>query len=122
LAIVFGMLVVYFVNYAIAGLGDAAWNETTGWRWMFGSEAIPALALLTLMFTVPESPRWLSKQGKTEQAHAVLVRIGGSDHADREMVEITDALSHESPSLAQLLEPGMRVALELPWSWPSSSK
>ena len=111
LAIVFGMLVVYFVNYFIAGQGDEAWNVTTGWRWMFGSEAIPALALLVLMFTVPESPRWLSKQGKAEQARAVLVRIGGSEHADREMAEISDALSHESPSLAQLLKPGMRVAL-----------
>ncbi len=111
LAIVSGMLVVYFVNYAIAGLGDATWNETIGWRWMFGSEAIPAVALLLLMFTVPESPRFLSKQGKADQARAVLVRIGGEAHADLEMAEITDALSHESPSLTQLLEPGMRVAL-----------
>jgi len=111
LAIVTGMLVVYFVNYAIAGAGDAAWNEATGWRWMFASEAIPAVALLLLMFTVPESPRFLSKQGKSEQARAVLVRIGGEEHADVEMTEILDALSHESPSLTQLVEPGMRVAL-----------
>ena len=111
LAIVTGMLVVYFVNYAIAGAGDAAWNETTGWRWMFASEAIPAVALLLLMFTVPESPRFLSKQGKSEQARVVLVRIGGEEHADVEMTEILDALSHESPSLTQLVEPGMRVAL-----------
>nr|MCU0982184.1 MFS transporter [Pirellulaceae bacterium] len=41
LAIVFGMLAVYFVNYHIASLGDEAWNVQTGWRWMFGSEAIP---------------------------------------------------------------------------------
>ena len=111
LAIVFGMLVVYFVNYFIAGLGDETWNQTIGWRWMFGSEAIPAVALLVLMFTVPESPRWLSKQGRVEQARSVLVRIGGSGHAEREMAEIADALSHESPSLRQLFKPGMRVAL-----------
>lgn len=113
LAIVSGMLVVYFVNYAIAGLGDEYWNQTTGWRWMFGSEAIPALGLLGLILTVPESPRWLSKRGKTHEARNVLVRIGGKDHADREMAEITDALSHESPSLAQLLAPGMRTALAI---------
>lgn len=111
LAIVSGILVVYFVNYAIAGMGDEAWNVTTGWRWMFGSEAIPAVALLVLMFTVPESPRFLSKQGKIEQARHVLVRIGGEVHADQEMAEISDALSHEPTSLTQLLEPGMRVAL-----------
>lgn len=111
LAIVFGMLVVTIVNYMIEGMGDEAWNLTTGWRWMFGSEAIPAVALLLLMFTVPESPRFLSRQGKTDEARGVLVRIGGLDHADREMADIADALSHESPSLAQLLAPGMRVAL-----------
>lgn len=111
LAIVTGMLVVYFVNYMIEGLGDDAWNLSTGWRWMFGSEAVPALALLVLMFTVPESPRFLTKQGKADQARALLGRIGGMEHADREMAEISNALSEELPSLAQLLEPGMRVAL-----------
>ena len=94
LAIVFGMLVVYFVNYIIEGLGDESWNTTTGWRWMFGSEAIPALALLLLMFTVPESPRWLCKQGKSELARSVLTRIGGDSHAKTEMAEIADALTH----------------------------
>ena len=113
LAIVTGMLVVTVVNYSIEGMGDEAWNLTTGWRWMFGSEAIPAVALLLLMFTVPESPRFLSRQGKTEAARDILVRIGGHDHAEREMAEIANALSRESPSLAQLLAPGMRVALTI---------
>ena len=45
-AIIFGMLVVYFVNYYIALQGDEAWNVARGWRWMFGSEALPAFALL----------------------------------------------------------------------------
>jgi SP family xylose:H+ symportor-like MFS transporter len=116
LAIVSGMLVVYFVNYAIAHYGanyiaDTSWNETTGWRWMFGSEAIPAAALLLLMFTVPESPRFLCKQGRSEQAHAILTRIGGAEHAKCEMAEISDALAHEPPSLAQLFAPGIRLAL-----------
>ncbi|MHB8902847.1 MAG: sugar porter family MFS transporter [Thermoguttaceae bacterium] len=113
LAIVSGMLIVYFVNYWIAGLGDQAWNETTGWRWMFGSEALPAVALLLLLFTVPESPRFLCKQGKLEQARQVLLRVGGTGHADREMTDIAEAISQESPSLSQLLEPGMRLALAI---------
>jgi SP family xylose:H+ symportor-like MFS transporter len=113
LAIVSGMLVVYFVNYIISGLGDESWNVTTGWRWMFGSEAIPAAALLLLMFSVPESPRWLCKQGRNDQAREILARIDGEAHAKREMSEIAEALSHESPSLGQLLAPGMRVALAI---------
>jgi MFS family permease len=66
LAIVFGMLAVYFVNYGIAHAGDLdAWNVQTGWRWMFGSETFPAVALLVLLFFVPESPRWLDQGGST---------------------------------------------------------
>lgn len=110
-AIVLGMLVVYFVNYFIARSGDAAWNTAIGWRWMFGSEAIPALLLLFLLFFVPESPRWLTQQGKVKKARAILTRIGGAEYADGEMKEIESALREESASLAQLFMPGMRIVL-----------
>ena len=113
LAIVFGMLVVYFVNYFIAGLGDEAWNVNVGWRWMFASEALPALLLLVLLFFVPESPRWLTKQNRADEAEEILTRIGGADHARAELAEITDAITHESGSLGQLLQPGMRVVLAI---------
>jgi MFS family permease len=52
-AIILGMLVVYFVNYLIAGSGDETWNTEIGWRWMFGSESIPAVLLLILTFFIP---------------------------------------------------------------------
>lgn len=110
-AIIFGMLVVYFVNYFIAGQGDELWNQTTGWRWMFGSEALPALALLVLMFTVPESPRWLAKQGQHDKALSILSRIGGKQHGDTELAEIKASISHEKESLSQLFAPGMRMVL-----------
>jgi len=113
LAIVFGMLAVYFVNYHIASLGDQAWNVQTGWRWMFGSEAIPALALLFLLLLVPESPRWLTQQGRHAEAVDVLTRINGPAQAEREMAEIELAIASESSSLKQLLLPGMRLALAL---------
>jgi MFS transporter, SP family, xylose:H+ symportor len=113
LAIVFGMLAVYFVNYHIASLGDEAWNVQTGWRWMFGSEAIPALALLFLLLLVPESPRWLTQQGRRAEAVDVLTRINGPAQAEREMAEIELAIASESSSLKQLLLPGMRLALAL---------
>ena len=78
LAIVSGMLAVYFVNYAIARFGDEEWNMLYGWRWMFASGAFPALALLLLLFFVPESPRWLVKQGRADEAFHVLSRVNGS--------------------------------------------
>ena len=111
LTIVSGMLIVYFVNYFIAGLGDEAWNTTTGWRWMFGSESLPALLLLVLLLFVPESPRWLTKQGRADEARAILAKIDGEDHAAREMAEIESALAVESASVDQLLQPGMRIVL-----------
>ncbi len=110
-AIVSGFLVVYFVNYFIALQGDAAWNERLGWRWMFGSEALPALGLLILSLVVPESPRWLTKQGRTDEALHILGRVDGAAYAQAELAEIKETLRHESGSLRQLLQPGMRIIL-----------
>jgi len=110
-AIVTGMLVVYFVNYGIAGLGDEAWNVSRGWRWMFGSEALPAAMLLLLLLFVPESPRWLVKQGWAERAERVLARIGGAEHARAELGRIEAAIAEEEESLEQLFRPGLRTAL-----------
>lgn len=113
LAIVFGMLVVYLVNAAIASPTDDAWNISTGWRWMFASETLPAVVFLLLLILLPESPRWLSKQGRSDEALAILTRVGGSEHARREAEEIRDALAHETGSISQLFLPGMRVPLAI---------
>lgn len=114
LAIVAGMLVVYFVNMHIEKFGtsvSSTWNLDVGWRWMFGSEAIPALLLFVLMFVVPESPRWLVKNGKENRAARVLIRIDGSDHAETEIAAIRENLHQEAGSVFQLFRPGMRVLL-----------
>jgi len=110
-AIVPGFLVVYFVNYFIALQGDVAWNERLGWRWMFGSEALPALGLLILAFVVPESPRWLTKQSRTDEALRILSRVDGESYAQAELAEIRQTLAQEAGSLGQLLAPGMRIVL-----------
>jgi len=110
-AIVTGFLVVYLVNYFIAQQGTDQWNIANGWRWMFGSEALPAVMLLLLLFIVPESPRWLTKYGRRDTALTVLTRVGGSSQAKLELKEIEDAIAHESGSLAQLFKPGMRIVL-----------
>jgi SP family xylose:H+ symportor-like MFS transporter len=110
-AIVFGMLLVYFVNYYIAGLGDQAWNTETGWRWMFGSESIPAVLMLVLLFFVPESPRWLTKRNQKKQALRILTKVDGEEYAKQEIQVIEETLSLESSSLSQLFNPGMRIVL-----------
>jgi len=110
-AIVTGFLVVYFVNYFIALQGDEVWNQQFGWRWMFGSEALPALLLLVLLLFVPESPRWLTKQNRGDEALAILCRVDGAEYAITELAEIKDAIAQESGSLRQLLRPGMKIVL-----------
>ena len=113
LAIVMGMLAVYFVNYTIAGLGDESWNVQYGWRWMFASGTLPALALWGLLLFVPESPRWLAEQDRPDEAMAVLSRVNGAKQAQTEIKIIQQTLATESSSLAQLLMPGMRRVLAI---------
>lgn len=113
LAIVSGMLVVYFVNYFIARQGDVAWNVSTGWRWMFASEALPAVVLLGALFMVPESPRFLCRKGRTAAAREILGRIDGEAHAEREIAEIEAALAQEGGRFRELLGPGLRGVLLL---------
>jgi MFS transporter, SP family, xylose:H+ symportor len=108
-AIVSGMLAVYFVNYIIAGSSDHVWNVTFGWRWMFASEFIPAILFLVLLFLVPESPRWLVKQGRGKKALEILAKIGGAEHAQTELLEIKETISQEGNSIKQLFKPGLKT-------------
>jgi SP family xylose:H+ symportor-like MFS transporter len=81
LAIIIGMLAVFFVNYFIACQGNDSWINVTGWRWMFGSEIVPASIFFVMLFFIPESPRWLMLKGREEKAHSVLRRINGEESA-----------------------------------------
>jgi SP family xylose:H+ symportor-like MFS transporter len=80
LAIVGGILLVYFVNWYIASLGDDAWLKSSGWRWMLASEALPSVVFLVLLALVPDTPRWLVLRGRNEEALAQLKRV--TDEAD----------------------------------------
>ncbi len=81
------------------------------WRGMVGAEVLPAFLFLLLLLTVPESPRWLTKQQREDEAMSILARVGGRETATREMDEIRDTIAHESGSVWQLFQPGMRIAL-----------
>jgi len=108
LAIVLGILGAFWSNSLIlrTELADAA-----KWRWMFAVGAFPAVAFLASILAVPESPRWLCKQGLTDAAQAVLVRVAGREAAERELGQIREALAHEGGSFSDLFKPGLRRAL-----------
>src|ERR1039458_3282715 len=93
IAIVGGIVVVYFVNYLIARYGDQAWNETVGWRWMFASGILPSIAFGLLLLKIPESPRWLVEMGRAEQASTILTKVAGEDFAPAELGSIKQGLS-----------------------------
>jgi len=99
------------VETILSRWGYQPWNVEEGWRWMFGFAALPAVLFLGLLLLVPESPRWLTKQGRPEEAEAILTRISGPEAAEVEMAAIEKAVAEESGSLAQLFQPGMRAAL-----------
>ncbi len=101
LTIVIGVLTAQVVNLMIArSVPDEAtsnmiaftWNGTMGWRWMFAAESIPAIAFFSLLFFVPESPRWLVMKGETTRAHNVLRLIGGDQRAKSELAMIEESL------------------------------
>ena len=91
-AIILGMLIIYFVNYFIAGQGNEEWLIEEGWRLMFFSGVIPSVIFLILLFFVPETPRYLALQGKDAAALGVLQKIAGKENAQSVLQEIKSTL------------------------------
>lgn len=125
LTIVIGILLAQYLNwYLVRGLPQGAtddfirtsWFGQQGWRWMFGLTAAPSLLFLAGMAFVPESPRWLAKNGRPEGAREILRRIGGQAYADAIIADIQSTLATEEVQhvrFSDLLEPKMRKALVL---------
>ena len=100
-AIIFGQLVVYFVNFLIiqSHANDpevVAWTNAVGWRVMFVSEAVPAALFTILILLVPETPRYLAMHGQAPKAFHVLARINGEHRANEILLEIKATLQQDS--------------------------
>ena len=116
-AIIFGQLVVYFVNFLILGEhtnpiiesigqgvnavapGSDPWTISTGWRYMFGSEAVPAGLFTLLICFVPETPRYLVSIGRDQQALGILARINGSTQAQQILADIKNTMTVKTERL-----------------------
>lgn len=121
-AIIFGQLVVYFVNFFILGdhiapvmesigegmnkitnlvalQGDSMWGVNNGWRYMFGSEMVPAGLFAILICFVPETPRYLASIGQDEQAEGILARINGAAKAKEILKEIKETMTTKTEPL-----------------------
>jgi MFS transporter, SP family, xylose:H+ symportor len=113
LAIVLGMLLVYFVNWAIASIGDDAWIKATGWRLMLASEALPALLFLILLLFVPDTPRWLVMKGRPQDAFAfgpLVILVGIALSVFQQLVGI-NAVLYYAPLMFQNMGAATDTAL-----------
>lgn len=116
-AIIFGQLVVYFVNFMILGQhtnpiiesigeginavapGSDPWAIETGWRYMFGSEAVPAGLFALLICFVPETPRYLVMVGEDTKAQRILERINGATVAQEILHDIKETITEKTEKL-----------------------
>ena len=105
LAIVTGILLAYFVNWAFAGAGPS------NWRWMYGMGAVPSVLFFLLLLRVPESPRWLVKNGREAEARSVLTRADTAEAAAAAIRDIQAALALEKGSFSELFRPAFRRPL-----------
>ena len=113
LAIVIGILLVYFVNWFIQSRGTQAWYDATAWRLMFASEAVPALLFLGLLAFVPDTPRWFVMRGRTEEALAELTRVNGPEAARSILADIERSLQVRSERLLAFGAPVLLIGILL---------
>lgn len=117
-AIIFGQLVVYFVNFFILGdhiapaiesIGggvnqilngaEAQWAIAEGWRYMFGSEMVPAGLFAILICFVPETPRYLVSIGEDSKAEGILAKINGEAEAKNILRDIKETMTVKTEPL-----------------------
>ena len=136
LTIVIGILSAQIVNWLIARAvpnGASAefirqsWYGQYGWRWMFTAVAVPSLLFFAGSLLIPESPRWLVKNGRPDTARRVLTKIGGADFAQAEVRDIESTLSRQEiqrvrfqdllePKMTRILLVGITLAVLQQWS------
>ena len=102
LNIVIGISAAFFTNYLILKLGESNYDwvnsinlKTWNWRWMLGLEVLPALFYYIGLFSVPQSPRWLSIRGSLEQAKQTLQKFVGLEEAATQMKSIEESILQE---------------------------
>ena len=124
-AVTLGILAAYLSNAGLIEISenvlrprllDGTWRwlfVDEVWRGMLGSLLLPSSVFFVGVFFIPESPRWLAKQGRSDAAAAVLARVVGDREAEREMADIVGAVSEEKDDVSELLKPAVLVALAM---------
>lgn len=123
LSIVIGILLAYFSNWVLSVFAHASVDTpvysglfrkimiSEVWRGMFGAEMIPSVLFIVLLLIIPESPRWLIRNGYKERGYRLLVKVSGKDVAGKEFEEINEAIVYEKGTFRELFQPGLRLSL-----------
>lgn len=88
-AIIGGMTLAYFVNWGVTLQGGDGWMLETGWRLLMLSLCIPASAFFYLSFSVPESPQWLVKTGRIDEARRLLAKSGEPEEVEALLADLS---------------------------------
>lgn len=92
----FNIVLAILVSYASNAIIRAIAPHDTAWRWMLGIMAVPSIIFLLLLFTVPETPRWLMAQGREEQAKAISLKLCSSqEESDQEPAVIKQQIQRD---------------------------
>jgi MFS family permease len=124
LNIVLGISVAFFTNYLILQLGqsDAGWTQSLklgewNWRWMLGLELLPAIFYYVALFGVPESPRWLAMQSRTDEALEIMKKVTNEEDAKEQLRAIEKSMEgdakKEKVSITKLFKPAMKLVLTI---------
>jgi sugar porter (SP) family MFS transporter len=105
LAIVIGILTSYLSNWLLVNTGSH------NWRWMFAAEAVPAAVFMASLLLIPESPRWLVKQERDDEAFSILLKVGDRAHAREEFRIIQETIHEEHGRFRDLLRPELKKPL-----------
>lgn len=121
LAVTIGFLLAYVANWAIdinidpSSTGETLWQKimhTQAWRGMLGSETLPALLFFLIIFFIPESPKWLIVNGRTDKASAILSKIyGDTSEVEEEIRTTLTSLGEDKGKWSDLLKPGIIIAV-----------
>ncbi len=124
LNIVLGISVAFFTNYLILKFGqsDASWAQSLNlgqwnWRWMLGLEILPAILYYVALFVVPESPRWLAMQGRTDEALEIMKKVTNEEDAKEQLQAVQKSMAgdaeKEKVSVKELFKPAMKLVLTI---------
>ncbi|MBC8024612.1 MAG: sugar porter family MFS transporter [Steroidobacteraceae bacterium] len=103
-----GICMALCVNWGISLQGDDAWLLDSGWRYMNLALSIPAMALFCMSFTVPESPVWLVRRGRRDEARRAIERSAEPEEVRAAMDDL-EASANRKPDTSPVLSFGLRV-------------